>query len=224
MVPDTLDTNRQPSPWSRIWFAACLLISIVAVASYVANDQAWRQDSRKATEVSNATIASLQTTVSDLQYKNQTLSAEAAHPTLGTWNSCRAACTIGPDHFREGTVPDTFTYHLRFHSDVLVYYAFLTLPEFARWNDCPGSVYSTDRAVNRLVAGCVNYWLFNNNAPQDRTGEGQDVNFDFHLSEGCADYVSVLMPFYANQTATISPNVGVTYNPATVSTGICAGQ
>jgi hypothetical protein len=45
------------------------------------------------------------------------------------------------------------------------------------------------------------------------------VNYDFHLAEGCADYVAV---FTAATPITVTPNVSVTYNPATSATGDCA--
>jgi len=45
------------------------------------------------------------------------------------------------------------------------------------------------------------------------------VNYDFHGAEGCADYVVV---FTSAGNITVTPNVGVTYNPARVSTGSCA--
>jgi hypothetical protein len=46
------------------------------------------------------------------------------------------------------------------------------------------------------------------------------ITYDFHLAEGCADYVSVFTTPGTN--VTITPNVSVTYNPATASTGACA--
>jgi hypothetical protein len=45
------------------------------------------------------------------------------------------------------------------------------------------------------------------------------VNYDFHLAEGCADYLSV---FTSATPVTVTPNVGVTYNPATSPTGACS--
>jgi hypothetical protein len=45
------------------------------------------------------------------------------------------------------------------------------------------------------------------------------INYDFHLAEGCADYISV---FTSASAITVTPNVSVTYSPATSATGACA--
>jgi hypothetical protein len=45
------------------------------------------------------------------------------------------------------------------------------------------------------------------------------VNYDFHLAEGCADYLSV---FTSASSITVTPKVSVTYNPAASATGSCA--
>src|SRR5260370_35201118 len=46
------------------------------------------------------------------------------------------------------------------------------------------------------------------------------VSYSFHEAEGCADYVVV---FTSDRDITVKPNVSVTYNPASASTGSCAG-
>jgi hypothetical protein len=216
------DGDPAPARFGRKTFAVLwvvtLVIGAVSLGLLYQDDAAWANK----TATALLKVDGLDSQNTALQAKNSALTTEAAHPTLSTWNSCGSPCTLSPGGFREGTVPDAFTYHLKIHSDVMVYYAFLSLSEFTRFSGCPGSVYANDRSVNRLVV-CVSYWIFNNNAPSDRTGAGLDINTDFHLGEGCASYVSVLMPFYANQTAQISPAVGVTYNPAVTSTGVCAG-
>jgi hypothetical protein len=45
------------------------------------------------------------------------------------------------------------------------------------------------------------------------------VNYDFHLAEGCADYIAV---FTAASAVTVTPKISVTYKPATSATGACA--
>jgi hypothetical protein len=44
------------------------------------------------------------------------------------------------------------------------------------------------------------------------------VNYDFTLAEGCAAYLAVIT---AAGPVTITPDVSVTYNPASAATGAC---
>jgi hypothetical protein len=164
-----------------------------------------------------STNSALATTQAQLDTARQ----EALHPTLGTWN---IRSSIAPNSWRAGSVPDTFTFHLRFTADADVYFAFLTLAEYVRFNQCPSNVYALDSSVNRLSAGCVNYWIFSNTPPKDRAGvytAGANASFDFHQAEGCASWVLVLMPQKAGVTVTITPQVAVTYNPASKPTPPC---
>ena len=46
-----------------------------------------------------------------------------------------------------------------------------------------------------------------------------NVNSDFHLAEGCAAYLAVIT---AAGNVTVTPDVSVTYNPASSATGACA--
>jgi hypothetical protein len=146
---------------------------------------------------------------------------EALHPTLGIWN---ASGSIGPTAWREGSVPDTFTFHLRFTANAEVFFAFLTLGEYALFTKCPSTATAADPSFNRLAAGCIDYWVMNNHPYMDRVGTfGTNVNasFDFHYAEGCASWVLVLMPLKAGVTLTINPHVAVTYNPAPAPTPGC---
>jgi hypothetical protein len=44
------------------------------------------------------------------------------------------------------------------------------------------------------------------------------VNYDFHDAEGCAAYMLVIT---SNRSITVTPDVSVTYNPASAATGSC---
>ena len=45
------------------------------------------------------------------------------------------------------------------------------------------------------------------------------VNYDFHKAEGCAAYLAVIT---SDRSITVTPDVSVTYNPASAATGTCA--
>ena len=45
------------------------------------------------------------------------------------------------------------------------------------------------------------------------------INSDFHLAEGCAAYLAVIT---SAANVTVTPDVSVTYNPASAATGACA--
>jgi hypothetical protein len=163
-------------------------------------------------------VTSTNSMLVDTQAQLDSAKQEALHPTLGTWN---VPGSIGPNSWREGSVPDTFTFHLRFTANGDVDVAFLTLGEYVRfYNECPGTWYGVDRSVNR-DAVCV-YW---NVAPYaDRVRwfpANTDASFDFHYAEGCASWVLLLIPYRAGVTVTINPKVTVTYNPAPAPTPGC---
>jgi hypothetical protein len=66
--------------------------------------------------------------------------------------------------------------------------------------------------------GTTNYCMHHSGAVWSSLGQSS-VNYDFHLAEGCADYVSV---FTAPSSVTVTPDISVTYNPASSATGACA--
>jgi hypothetical protein len=158
----------------------------------------------------NSQLRSLQTQNTDLAYK-------AEHPTLGTWNDCGGSCTIEANAYRVGVVPDTFTSHIAYTSDYAVDVAVLSLTEYETFKGCPTNHYSTSPQFS-LMASCLALATSN---PASQFRSGTSVSFDFHDAEGCASYVMVMVSNTRN-TATLHPNVTVTYNPASHPTGVCA--
>ena len=133
--------------------------------------------------------------------------AELAHPRLVLWNF--------PQQIKDNTwylaggVPDTFTYHLQATSNGPMLVSILTLEDFAKALQCVD-----------FGGGVTNYCMHHSGTPANGWLNVTSVNYDFHLAEGCADYVVV---FTAPSAVTVTPNVSVTYNPATSLTGACAG-
>jgi len=107
--------------------------------------------------------------------------------------------------WREGGVPDTFTYKPQYTSTVAVGVYFLTLQQYVQFYNCP---YTTD-ATTRItcISGTYDYY-----------SPTTSLNGIFHLAEGCASYLAI---YYSTQSGTLYPNVQVTYNPASSLTGVC---
>ncbi len=131
--------------------------------------------------------------------------AELEHPQLTIWNSPQAL--KGPTWYLAGGIPDTFTYHLKATSTGPMSVSILTLEQWAAAIQC---VDPNGGTVNYCMhhSGVVLSWL-----------SVTSVNYDFHLAEGCADYLAV---FTSASSITVTPNVSVTYNPATSTTGTCS--
>ena len=216
----------QPSRWASVregmgrrrWtaaLAAALVITAVGVGILYADDQN-----------NQATIRSLQTQNESLTGRNQivmdqlkttqanltatlgelaTTKAQLEHPQLVLWNYPQSI----PDRnsYLAGGIPDTFTYHLVATSSAPMSVSILTFEQFAKAIEC---VDYGSGVTNYCMhhSGTVHSWL-----------SVTSVNYDFHESEGCADYVAV---FTAASSITVTPNVSVTYNPASSATGSCA--
>jgi len=154
------------------------------------------QDQLKTTQTNlTATLGELATTKAELE-----------HPHLVLWNYPEQI----KDHtwYLAGGVPDTFTYHLVAASTGPMSVSILTLEDFAKAIQCID--YGT---------GDTNYCMHHTGTPVNSWLRVTSVNYDFHLAEGCADYVVV---FTAASSVTVTPNVTVTYNPASATTGACA--
>jgi len=134
-----------------------------------------------------------------------TVRAELEHPTLTIWNVPQQIS--GRDWYLAGGAPDTFTYHLRATSTGPMSISILTLEDFALALSCPQN-----------GRGYTNYCMHHTGTPYITFENVTTVNYDFHAAEGCADYVVV---FTSAGKITVTPNVGVTYNPSRVSTGSC---
>jgi len=148
-----------------------------------------------------ATQANLTATLSQLEQTK----AQLAHPQLGIWNVAQKI--NGPNSYLAGTIPDTFTYHLEATSSGPMSVSILTLEQWAKAIEC----FDNGR-------GSVNYCMHNSGTVYSWLGVNK-VDYDFHLSEGCADYMAV---FTSTGSVTVHPNVSVTYNPASSATGACA--
>jgi hypothetical protein len=135
-----------------------------------------------------------------------TVRAELEHPTLTIWNVPQQI--NGSDYYLAGGAPDTFTYHLRATSSGPMSVSILTLEDFALALSCVTN-----------GRGVTNYCMHHSGVPYDTWTNVTSVSYDFHAAEGCADYVVV---FTSAGNVTVTPNVGVTYNPSRVSTGSCA--
>lgn len=133
------------------------------------------------------------------------LSAELAHPTLGVWNVQQTIS--GATFYLAAGVPDTFTYHLKLTSTGPMSVSILSIHQFG---DAVRCVETGGGSTNWCMhhSGSANGWL-----------STTSVNFDFHLAEGCAAYLLVIT---AAGNVTVTPDVSVTYNPATAATGACA--
>ena len=150
-----------------------------------------------------ATKGNLTTTQADLAV----VRAQLAHPHLGIWNVKQTL--QGPSYYLAAGVPDTFTYHLRLKSTGLMNVSILSFDQFS------------------AAVKCIENGVGNTNYCMHHSGTGTaysqlgvtSVSYDFHQAEGCAAYMVVIT---APSRVTITPDVSVTYNPATKATGTCA--
>jgi hypothetical protein len=135
----------------------------------------------------------------DLQTEVSSSVGNLDSPHFILWNDCGdgpgAGCALTPGREWIGGVPDTFTYNLRFHSDVPV----------TVW------IYTTQNFVCHETGQCP----ANGIVYRDHT----QLNVIFHGAEGCAGYIAV---WSSTQPGTLYPNVAVTRNPAPHPTGVCA--
>ncbi|HKC20428.1 MAG TPA: hypothetical protein VKE27_12455 [Candidatus Dormibacteraeota bacterium] len=218
---------RRPSAWkplftvtpNRRWtaaLAAALLITAIGVGILYADDQN-----------NQATIRNLQMQNESLTGRNQiimdqlkatqtnltatlgelaTTKAQLEHPHLVIWNFPQQIKDAS--WYLAGGIPDTFTYHLEANATGPMSVSILTLEDFAKALQCVD-----------FGTGNTNYCMHHSGTPTNSWLRVTTVNYDFHQAEGCADYVVV---FTAASNITVTPNVSVTYNPATSLTGACA--
>jgi len=123
---------------------------------------------------------------------------ELDHPHFVLWNSCGSfadGCPLAPGKEYVGGVPDTFTYEVNFHATVPVTVRIMSTDEFVCWE-------------TKLCS--AHWWGW-----EDRTSLMGGVFYD---AEGCAGYLAV---FSSDQYGTLFPDVRVTRNPASESSGVC---
>lgn len=215
---------RAPSAWStprdpmrRLWTATLAFALLVAVGGlgFLYIDDSNNQNAARALRGENQNLKSdnqtlktqLATTQSNLTAtlgELATTRAQLEHPHLVIWNVQQQL--KGPAWYLAGGVPDTFTYHLVATSSGPMSVSILTLEQWAKAIQC----------VDNGVAN-THYCMHHSGAFRSWLGV-TSVNYDFHGAEGCADYLAV---FTAATPVTVTPNVSVTYNPASNSTGSC---
>jgi hypothetical protein len=140
-----------------------------------------------------------------LEGQNATLQEKAAHPHVVIWNVAQQV--RGPSDYLAGGVPDTFTYHLKLSSTAPMSVGILSFNQFADGSDCV-----------RRGLGTTHYCMHRQGG--QNWNDVTSLDIDFHDAEGCAAYLSVIT---AATPTTVTPDVSVTYNPASHGTGTCAG-
>jgi hypothetical protein len=200
--------------WWTVALAATLLISATgigllyvddtnnqaSVRSLTTENESLRGRNQILQDQLNTTQANLTATLGELA----TTKAELEHPTLLIWNVPQAI--KGANSWLVGGVPDTFTYHLQATSSAPMSVSILSVDDYAN-------------AVKCMDAGSTANYCMHNSGSAVGFLSKTSVNYDFHLAEGCAAYVSV---FTSAGTVTVHPNISVTYAPASKATGVCA--
>jgi hypothetical protein len=202
----------------RLWtaaLAAALLITAGGLGVLYVDDTNYQNADRALTlqnEELTGKSQNLQTALATTQVKltasqNQVsdLTAELAHPTLGIWNVPQAIS--GSSYYLAAGVPDTFTYHLKLTSNGPMSVSILSIKQFGLAVTCvENGRGSTDYCM--YYSGRAIGWR-----------NVTSVNYDFHDAEGCAAYIAVIT---STHSITVTPDVSVTYNPASAATGTCA--
>jgi hypothetical protein len=201
--------------WWTIALTATLLITVFGIGVLYVDDQNNQAAIHSLTlkneslngrnQILNDQLKSTQTNLTATLGELAKTKAELEHPHLTIWNVPQQL--KGASWYLAGGIPDTFTYHLQATSTGPMSVSILTLDQFAKATACVDS-----------GANYTNYCMHHSGSVIGWLGV-TSVNYDFHLAEGCADYISV---FTAASPVTVTPNVSVTYNPATSATGACA--
>jgi hypothetical protein len=202
----------------RLWTAAlasALLVSAAGLGilyvddtNYQNADRALTTQNEQLTGRNQNLQTQLTTTQNQLtasQGQVSSLTTQLAHPTLGIWNVPQAIS--GSTFYLAAGVPDTFTYHLKLTSSGPMSVSILSIHQFGDAVRCVETgVGSTNWCMHH--SGSAVGWL-----------STTSVNYDFHLAEGCAAYLAVIT---SDRAITVTPDVSVTYNPASAATGSCA--
>ncbi len=215
-APRPLRIRRALGP--RLWtatLAAALLFTLGGLALLYMDDTTFQHNAGQLTIDNNslkaqnkglkAQLLTTQTNLTATLGELATVRAELEHPSLTIWNVPEEI--KGPDYYLAGGAPDTFTYHLKATSNGPMSISILTLRDFASAISCVQN-----------GRGVTNYCM-HSSGTEITWRDVTSVNYDFHKAEGCADYVVV---FTSARDITVTPNVSVTYNPASTSTGSCA--
>jgi len=215
-APRPLRIRRPLGP--RLWtatLAAALLFTAGGLALLYMDDTTFQHNASQLTADNNnlkaqnkalgAQLLTTQTNLTATLGELATVRAELEHPQLTIWNVPQQI--NGPTYYLAGGAPDTFTYHLKATSNGPMSISILTLENFSDAITC----------VHNGVANTN--WCMHHSGAEITWYNITTINYDFHKAEGCADYVVV---FTSARDITVTPNVSVTYNPASSSTGSCA--
>ena len=202
----------------RLWtasLAAALLVTSGGIGllylddtSYQNADQALTLQNESLTgrnELLQGQLTSTQADLTATKAMLATAQAELQHPTLEVWNVPQQV--QGATYFLAAGVPDTFTYHLKLTSTGPMRVSILSFQQFGDAIKCvENGIGNTNYCMHH--SGTAQSWL-----------DVTTVSSDFANSEGCAAYMLVIT---AGSPVTVTPNVSVTYNPASHLTGACA--
>jgi len=207
--------QRHERRWWTVALAATLVVTALGLGLLYADDQSNQAAVRALTTHNESLTGRNQILLDQLKATQTNLTAtlgelaktQAAldHPHLTIWNVPQQL--KGPNYYLAGGIPDTFTYHLQATATGPMSVSIITLQEWAKAVECFDYTQST-----------THYCMHHQGAVWSSLS-ATSVNYDFHLAEGCADYIAV---FTAATPITVTPNVSVTYNPATSATGDCS--
>ncbi len=150
-------------------------------------------------------LTTTQAGLSDAKSQLAAVTAELQHPHLGIWNVGQQL--QGPTYYLAAGVPDTFTYNLHLTSSGPMNVSIISFEQFKKGLLC------VDYGVSNTN------WCMHHNGFAAQWLNQTTINNDFHDAEGCAAYMLVIT---AASAVTVTPDVSVTYNPATHATGTCA--
>jgi hypothetical protein len=204
---------------ARMWtatLAAALVFTAGGVALLYLDDTTFQrtagqlsadnQSLKSQNKALQAQLVTTQTNLTATLAELATVRSELEHPDLPIWNVPQDIKDA--NWYLAGGAPDTFTYHLRATSSGPMTVSIITLEDFAKALAC---VTNTGASIH--------YCMHHATTPVQTWTNVTTVSSDFHLAEGCADYV---VAFTSASHITVTPNVSVTYNPAPKSTGACA--
>ncbi|HEY7281151.1 MAG TPA: hypothetical protein VID47_06095 [Actinomycetota bacterium] len=199
------------------WMVA-IVLAAVGVGAFVTESRSVNQAKAQAGAAivavrrAHATIGSLESRVAALQARADRAAAQISsllgqiHSSVGDlhsprfvlWDTCDGSthgCPLTPGWVYVGGVPDTFTYHVNFHSTVPVTVRIMSTGDYVCWS----------------TGTCQAHWVGWDNRTKLTNGV-------FHDAEGCAAYLAV---FTADQYGTFYPDIRITRNPAQIGTGVC---
>ncbi len=209
-----LESPVRPQWWT-IALAAALLVAVGGIGLLWADDSNFQRSANELTAQNGALKSENETLRSQLNTTQTNLTAtlgelanvraQLDHPTVVTWTLPQTLRTS--NSYLLAGVPDAFTLHLVLAANHPISVSILTHEDLAAAFAC------YDNGV-----GNVNWCMHHSGTPVRSWLSTQKVDYDFHDAEGCAGYVVVIT---ASSSATVTPNVSVTYNPNPNRTGIC---